>query len=97
MLPADARSPSGGTLPLDAFLDEWISAPYPPQQQDRALIMPGLAWLDAETRRRFGLDFVAAGDAQRRAVTWAGVNLCDVKSVTLNRDAAAGAWVDYDH
>jgi hypothetical protein len=31
------------------------------------------------------------------AVTWADVNLCDVKSVTLNRDAAAGAWVDYDH
>jgi hypothetical protein len=29
-------------------------------------------------------------------VTWAGVNLCDVKSVILNRDEAAGAWVDYD-
>jgi hypothetical protein len=29
-------------------------------------------------------------------VTWAGVNLCDVKSVILNRDPAAGAWVDYD-
>src|SRR6476619_1580342 len=29
-------------------------------------------------------------------VTWAGVNLCDVKSVTLNRDVSAGAWVDYD-
>jgi hypothetical protein len=29
-------------------------------------------------------------------VTWAGVNLCDVKSVTLNRDGTAGAWVDYD-
>lgn len=29
-------------------------------------------------------------------LTWAGVNLCDVKSVTLNRDPAAGAWVDYD-
>ena len=29
-------------------------------------------------------------------VTWAGVNLCDVKSVTLRRDASAGAWVDYD-
>lgn len=29
-------------------------------------------------------------------VTWAGVNLCDVKSVTLNRDQSAGAWVDYD-
>jgi hypothetical protein len=30
------------------------------------------------------------------AVTWAGVNLCDVKSVKLNHDATAGAWVDYD-
>ena len=29
-------------------------------------------------------------------VTWTGVNLCDVKSVILNRDQAAGAWVDYD-
>ena len=29
-------------------------------------------------------------------VTWAGVNLCTVKSVTLNRDGSAGAWVDYD-
>jgi hypothetical protein len=30
-------------------------------------------------------------------VTWAGVNLCAVKSVTLNRDGSAGPWVDYDH
>ena len=30
------------------------------------------------------------------AVTWAGVNLCGAKSVTLHRDAATGAWVDYD-
>jgi hypothetical protein len=28
--------------------------------------------------------------------TWAGVNLCDVKSVTLKRDPSSGAWVDYD-
>ena len=30
-------------------------------------------------------------------VTWADVNLCDVKSVTLKRDNSTGAWVDYDH
>lgn len=30
-------------------------------------------------------------------VTWTDVNLCDVKSVTLNRDVSAGVWVDYDH
>jgi len=29
-------------------------------------------------------------------ITWAGINLCDVKSVTLKRDETAGAWVDYD-
>jgi hypothetical protein len=29
-------------------------------------------------------------------VTWTDVNLCDVKSVTLNRNESAGAWVDYD-
>jgi len=29
-------------------------------------------------------------------VTWTGVNLCDVKSVTLQRDPSAGAWVDHD-
>jgi len=29
-------------------------------------------------------------------VTWTGINLCGAKSVILKRDAAAGAWVDYD-
>ena len=47
MLPADDRSPSGSALGLDAFIDEWVSAPYPDQQRDRRLILSGLAWLDA--------------------------------------------------
>lgn len=29
-------------------------------------------------------------------VVWMGVNLCGAKSVTLKRDTATGAWVDYD-
>ena len=29
-------------------------------------------------------------------VMWKGVNLCDVKSVTLNRDSSGRQWVDYD-
>ena len=29
-------------------------------------------------------------------VTWAGVNLCDVKLLTLRRNDAGVAWVDYD-
>lgn len=27
---------------------------------------------------------------------WRGVNLCEVKSVTLNRDSSGRTWVDYD-
>jgi len=68
MLPADAHSPSAGSLHIDAFIDEWVSAPYPQQQKDRLLIVSGLAWLDAESRQRFGVPFAQAGDAQRRQV-----------------------------
>ena len=39
---------------------------------------------------------IRANVAGAGPITWAGVNLCDVKSVTLNRDGSAGAWVDYD-
>ncbi len=68
LLPADAHSPSAAGLPIDAFIDEWISAPYPQQQEDRVLILSGLAWLDAECKARFGGDFASVSDTQRRAV-----------------------------
>ena len=68
MLPADAHSPSGSALHLDAFLDEWVSAPYPLQQADRRLILSGLAWLDAESQQRFHVSFAQATDAQRREI-----------------------------
>ena len=68
ILPADAHSPSGGALHLDAFVDEWVSAPYPQQQRERVIILSGLAWLDAESSARFGKSFAQADDTQRRAI-----------------------------
>ena len=68
MLPADAHSPSAGSLHIDAFIDEWVSAPYPLQQTDRLLIVSGLAWLDAESKSRFAVPFAQASDAQRRQI-----------------------------
>lgn len=41
----------------------------------------------------FDLRATVAGIGQ---VVWNGVNLCDVKSVTLNRDPSGRHWVDYD-
>ena len=40
---------------------------------------------------------IRANVAGAGPTTWADVNLCAVKSVTLTRDGSAGAWVDYDH
>ena len=39
---------------------------------------------------------IRANVAGAGPTTWTDVNLCAVKSVTLNRDGSAGAWVDYD-
>ena len=68
ILPADAHSPSGARLHLDAFVDEWVSAPYPQQQRDRVVILSGLAWLDAESAVRFGKNFAQANDTERCAI-----------------------------
>ncbi len=46
MLPADERSPSASALGVPEFIDEWISAPYPQQAEDRRLILDGLRQLD---------------------------------------------------
>lgn len=65
ILPADAGSPGAGTLGVGAFVDEWISAPYPQQQADRARIIPGLAWLDAQSMALHKVAFAAATVPQR--------------------------------
>ncbi|HVI99488.1 MAG TPA: gluconate 2-dehydrogenase subunit 3 family protein [Sphingomonas sp.] len=65
ILPADEQSPGAGTLGVGAFVDEWISAPYPIQRQDRAQVLGGLMWLDAQSRALHGAAFDAITPAQR--------------------------------
>jgi len=49
LLPADAHGPAPSEIGIGAFIDEWISAPYPDQQSDRKSILAGLALPDAQT------------------------------------------------
>ena len=42
-------SPSATEVHVPDFIDEWISAPYPQQEEDRPVILQGLAWLDRES------------------------------------------------
>lgn len=58
IIPADEHSPSASAAGVVDFLDEWVSAPYADCQRDRGIMLGGFAWLDAETGRRFGRDFL---------------------------------------
>jgi hypothetical protein len=65
ILPADSQSPGAGNLGVGAFIDEWISAPYPTQQADRALVLGGLEWLDAQSRTLHNAAFDAISRPQQ--------------------------------
>jgi hypothetical protein len=68
IIPADEHSPSAAQLQVQVFIDEWISAPYPKHATDREQILAGLAWLNEESRRRFGSPFIELPEARQRAV-----------------------------
>lgn len=65
ILPRDDTSPGAGEAGADAFIDEWVSSPYPGQQGDRDLILHGLAWLDAQAAA-MGSSTLAAAPAETR-------------------------------
>jgi len=68
IIPQDEHSPSASAVGVVDFIDEWVSAPYPQQARDRAMILRGLTWLDAQARRRHRAPFVKLSDGQRMAI-----------------------------
>lgn len=54
MLPADERSPAASALGCHEFIDEWVSAPYPRQREDREELLGWLTWLGAACQQRHG-------------------------------------------
>jgi hypothetical protein len=47
------------------FIDEWVSAPYAQQQEDRELIVDGLERLEEQSRQRFDVSFAFASEPQK--------------------------------
>jgi hypothetical protein len=68
ILPADDYGPAASTVGVVEMLDEWVSAPYPIQLADRPVVLDGLAWIDAESAKRFDAPFADATADQRRAI-----------------------------
>ena len=67
-LPADQYGPAASEAGVVEMLDEWVSAPYPEQKNDRPLIVTGLDWTEQESAKRFNKGFADLTDAQRRAI-----------------------------
>lgn len=68
ILPKDNLGPAASDVGVVEMVDEWISAPYPQQEADRPVILEGLAWLEAESGKRFSKSFDALDQAQQHAI-----------------------------
>ncbi len=65
IVPAEGDVPSASAVGVPDFIDEWVSAPYPNCVEDRRVILAGLAFVEEEARRRFGVGFAEASPDQR--------------------------------
>lgn len=67
IIPRDARSGSATDAKVPEFMD-WLLADSEASNNTKLAMRGGLAWLNQESRTRFGRTFVAASDAQRRQI-----------------------------
>jgi hypothetical protein len=63
ILPASGDAPAATAIGLHEFIDEWVSAPYPQQVADRALMFEGLAKMDDRAHAAGAQSFAAASAA----------------------------------
>ena len=68
IIPKDDLGPAASAVGVPAYLDEWVSAPYEPQQKDRALILEGLAWIEGESKKRFNKGFSQLTESQQHSL-----------------------------
>jgi hypothetical protein len=68
IIPADENGPEASAVGVPEFINEWVSAPYEQQQGDLVLLRKGLAWLDAESQKRFGKIYADAAPEQQTAI-----------------------------
>lgn len=54
ILPKDAKGPAASEAGVPEFINEWISAPYDENREDRETVRGGIGWLNTESFRRHG-------------------------------------------
>lgn len=86
IIPKDARGPAATEVGVHEFINEWVSAPYPAQEQDLAIVRQGLEWLDREAQRRFSKVFAEIGGEQKAAIC---DEICSMESAKPEHQKAA--------
>jgi hypothetical protein len=92
IIPADEHSPSASAVGVVDFIDEWISAPYPQQREDRETVLNGFTWLDGEAKHRFEQPFAGLREPQQRAIC---DSICDASRVPADLKGAARFFSQY--
>jgi hypothetical protein len=65
LVPRDEDVPSASEVKVPDVIDEWVSAPYGRQQNDRLVILSGLQWIDDESNLRFKQSFTQLDNTQQ--------------------------------
>jgi hypothetical protein len=92
IIPADEHSPAASAVGVVDFLDEWVSAPYPEQRDDREVVLTGFVWIDGEARRRFEKSFADLDESRQRAIC---DPICDASRARAKDREAARFFARY--
>ena len=92
IIPEDEHSPSASAVGVVDFIDEWISAPYPLQREDRVTLLRGFSWLDSAARHRSEQPFAGLHEAQQRAIC---DRICDASRVSAELQGPAQFFATY--
>ena len=68
VIPSDEKSPAASAVGVPEFIDEWVSAPYPEQQADRAKVTQLLVHVERQAEDRFGKSFAALSAEQQDSI-----------------------------
>jgi hypothetical protein len=92
IIPEDGHSPSASAVGVVDFIDEWISAPYPLQREDRATVLNGFTWLDSEAQHESERPFARLHEAKQRAIC---DRICDASRAAAHLQGQAQFFAAY--
>ena len=74
IFPDDELGPAASKVKVPDFIDEWVSAPYPSQVEDREVVIPGLAQFEKFMDEKYGKSFSELSKEEREVACQAVID-----------------------